>query len=80
MTAQHLTGIDAARMADAVACSRPLGGPSGPAERPAAGSVYQEEALRFYEGAGFRRCGPFGPYAAMPPRAIELSLFYEKPI
>lgn len=42
--------------------------------------VYQQEALRFYEGAGFRRCGPFGPYAAMPPRAIELSLFYEKTI
>jgi putative acetyltransferase len=40
--------------------------------------VYQQEALRFYEGAGFRRCGPFGPYAEMPPRAIELSLFYEK--
>ena len=58
------------------------------AEARAAGSpllrietgVYQEEALRFYEGAGFRRCGPFGPYAAMPPRAIELSLFYEKTI
>jgi putative acetyltransferase len=42
--------------------------------------VYQEEALRFYEGAGFRRCGPFGPYADMPPRAIELSLFYEKAV
>ena len=42
--------------------------------------IYQEEALRFYEGAGFRRCGPFGPYAEMPPRAIELSLFYEKPV
>src|SRR5262245_21848749 len=42
--------------------------------------VHQDEALRFYEGAGFRRCGPFGPYAAMPPRAIELSLFYEKTI
>ena len=40
--------------------------------------VYQEEALRFYEGAGFRRCGAFGPYAAMPARAIETSLFYEK--
>ncbi len=40
--------------------------------------VYQEEALRFYEGAGFRRCGPFGPYAEMPPRAIETSVFYEK--
>jgi len=42
--------------------------------------VYQDEALRFYEGAGFRRCGPFGPYADMPPGAIELSLFYEKPV
>jgi putative acetyltransferase len=42
--------------------------------------IYQEEALRFYEGAGFRRCGPFGPYADMPPRAIELSLFYEKAV
>jgi len=40
--------------------------------------VHQEEALRFYEAAGFRRCGPFGPYAAMPPRATELSIFYEK--
>jgi putative acetyltransferase len=40
--------------------------------------VYQEEALRFYEGAGYRRCGPFGPYAQMSPRAIETSLFYEK--
>jgi GNAT superfamily N-acetyltransferase len=42
--------------------------------------VYQEEALRFYEGAGFRRCGPFGPYAALPPHAIETSLFYEKTV
>src|SRR5262245_22299540 len=42
--------------------------------------VYQEEALRFYEGAGYSRCRPFGPYAAMPPRAIELSVFYEKPV
>jgi GNAT superfamily N-acetyltransferase len=40
--------------------------------------VYQEEALRFYEGTGFRRCGPFGPYAALPSHAIETSLFYEK--
>ena len=40
--------------------------------------VYQEEALRFYEGAGFRRCRAFGPYATMPARAIETSLFYEK--
>ena len=56
------------------------------AEARAAGSallrietgVYQKEALRFYEGAGFRRCGAFGTYAELPPRAIELSLFYEK--
>jgi len=40
--------------------------------------VYQREALRFYEGAGYQRCGPFGPYAQMPSRAIETSLFYEK--
>lgn len=40
--------------------------------------VYQQEALRFYEGAGYRRCGPFGAYAQLPPRAIETSLFYEK--
>ena len=40
--------------------------------------VYQTEALRFYESAGFRRCGAFGPYAELPPRAIETSLFYEK--
>ena len=42
--------------------------------------VYQLEALRFYEGAGFRRRGPFGPYAEMPPRAIANNLFYEKSI
>ena len=40
--------------------------------------VYQDEALRFYEGAGYRRCAAFGPYAAMPPAAIETSVFYEK--
>jgi putative acetyltransferase len=40
--------------------------------------AYQQEALKFYEGAGYRRCGPFGPYAQMPPHAIETSLFYEK--
>ena len=42
--------------------------------------LYQHEALRFYEGVGFLRCGPFGPYATMPARAIETSLFYEKPL
>ena len=40
--------------------------------------VYQEEALRFYEGAGYRRCEAFGPYAAMTHAAIETSVFYEK--
>ncbi|HEV8389322.1 MAG TPA: GNAT family N-acetyltransferase [Dongiaceae bacterium] len=40
--------------------------------------IHQHEALRFYENAGFRRCGAFGPYAEMPPKAIELSVFYEK--
>ena len=42
--------------------------------------LYQAEALRFYENAGFRRCGAFGPYADMPPHAIETSLFYEKAV
>lgn len=42
--------------------------------------IYQQEALRFYEGAGYRRRGPFGPYAALPPHAIETSLFYEKAV
>jgi putative acetyltransferase len=42
--------------------------------------VYQHGALRFYERAGFRRRGPFGPYAALPPRAVELSVFYEKEV
>jgi len=42
--------------------------------------AYQLEALRFYESMGFRRRGPFGPYLKLPQRAIELSLFYEKPL
>ena len=42
--------------------------------------THQHAALRFYERAGFRRCGAFGPYARMPARAIEMSLFYEKRI
>ncbi len=42
--------------------------------------AYQHDALRFYEGAGFQRRGPFGPYADMPAHAIETSLFYEKAI
>lgn len=42
--------------------------------------VHQHESLRLYEGAGFRRRGPFGPYADMPATAIATSLFYEKSI
>ncbi|WP_137390595.1 GNAT family N-acetyltransferase [Rhodoligotrophos defluvii] len=42
--------------------------------------VHQPEAIRFYERAGFRPCRPFGPYAAMPAKAIALSLFFEKPL
>ena len=38
----------------------------------------QPEAIGLYERMGFRRCGPFGPYAAMPARNIATSLFYEK--
>jgi len=40
--------------------------------------IHQLEALRFYEGAGFRRRAPFGSYLDLPPHAIETSLFYEK--
>ena len=40
--------------------------------------IHQQEALRFYEGAGFRRRAAFGSYLDLPPHAIETSLFYEK--
>jgi putative acetyltransferase len=40
--------------------------------------VYQHAAMRFYEKAGFTRCGPFGPYAQMAPNQIDTSAFYEK--
>jgi len=40
--------------------------------------VHSHDALRFYERAGFRRRGPFGPYASMAAPAIATSLFYEK--
>ncbi len=40
----------------------------------------RDTAIRFYERAGFARCGAFGPYLDMPPRAIERSVFYEKRI
>jgi len=35
-------------------------------------------AMRFYERAGFTRCGAFGPYLSMPPQGTERSVFYEK--
>ena len=38
----------------------------------------QREAMGLYERMGFRLRGPFGPYAAMPARNIETSLFFEK--
>jgi putative acetyltransferase len=40
----------------------------------------QHAACRFYGRAGFTRCSAFGQYAAMPPAAIERSVFFEKPI
>ena len=38
----------------------------------------QYAALRFYERAGFHRCGAFGAYAKMPSGAIQHSVFFEK--
>ena len=40
--------------------------------------TYQQEAIGLYERMGFRPRGPFGPFAAMPARNIETSLFFEK--
>jgi putative acetyltransferase len=40
--------------------------------------IHQQDAIRLYESAGFRPCGPFGPYAMMPVNKIETSLFFEK--
>jgi putative acetyltransferase len=40
----------------------------------------QRAAIRFYERAGFTRCGVFGAYATMPKRATERSVFFEKRI
>jgi putative acetyltransferase len=37
--------------------------------------VKQQSAIRLYEAAGFRRCGPFGSYRDDP-----LSIFMEKPL
>ncbi len=39
---------------------------------------YQPEAIGLYESAGFRPCGPFGPYAQMSADRVEMSRFYEK--
>ena len=38
----------------------------------------QREAIGLYRRARFASRGPFGPYAAMPARNIELSVFFEK--
>jgi putative acetyltransferase len=40
--------------------------------------IRQQEAIGLYERSGFRPRGPFGPYAVMPARNIETSLFFEK--
>jgi len=40
--------------------------------------IHQREAIGLYESAGFRPCGPFGPYATMPADSIETSIFFEK--
>ena len=37
--------------------------------------IHQKEAIRLYEGSGFRRISPFGEYKEDP-----LSLFFEKRI
>ena len=42
--------------------------------------TYQAAAIGPYEGCGFRPCGAFGNYAALPPHRIAASLFYEKPL
>jgi putative acetyltransferase len=38
----------------------------------------QEAAIRFYARCGFKICGAFEPYAAMPPENIATSVFMEK--
>jgi putative acetyltransferase len=40
----------------------------------------QDAAIRLYERFGFRRCGAFAEYAAMPPEALARSVFFEKRI
>ena len=40
--------------------------------------IHQPAAVSFYQRNGFRRCGTFGQYAAMPPHSVETSLFFER--
>ena len=40
--------------------------------------IRQQEAIGLYQRIGFRPRGPFGPYATIPTRNIETSLFFEK--
>ena len=42
--------------------------------------MYQDEAIGFYERAGFERCAAFGDYLSLSPEAVETSVFYEKSI
>jgi putative acetyltransferase len=42
--------------------------------------IHQTAAIGLYERWGFRRRGPFGHYAELPPNAIATSVFYEKPL
>ena len=39
---------------------------------------YQHAAIGLYRRMGFIACGAFGAYAAMAPRQIEMSVFFEK--
>jgi putative acetyltransferase len=38
----------------------------------------QTEAIGLYQLMGFAQCRAFGPYPAMAPREIEMSVFFEK--
>ena len=42
--------------------------------------LYSAAAIEFYRRQGFRPCGPFAPYTAMPPEAILTSVFMEMPV
>jgi putative acetyltransferase len=42
--------------------------------------IHQAAAIGLYEQWGFRRRGPFGHYADLPPHSIATSVFYEKPL